>query len=67
VRAELDRLYDPRRVVFAIPDDAAGLPPALADKRPGPGTLAYLCRGTSCSAPVTTLGELRRALESAPG
>jgi len=66
-RAELDRLYDPRRVVFAIPDDAAGLPPALADKRPGPGTLAYLCRGTSCSAPVTTLGELRRALESVPG
>jgi hypothetical protein len=66
-RAELDRLYDPRRLVFAIPDDAPGLPPALADKRPGPGTLAYVCRGTTCSAPVSTLGELRRTLEAATG
>jgi hypothetical protein len=61
-RAELDRLYDPRRLVFAIPGDAAGLPAALADKRAGAATTAYLCRGTTCSAPLGTLGELVRAL-----
>jgi len=65
-RAEIDKLYDPRRAVFAIPSDAAGLPPALADKRAGDRTTAYLCRGTSCSAPVSTLGDLRRALEDGP-
>jgi uncharacterized protein len=61
-RTELDRLYDPRRLVFAIPGDAAGLPAALADKRAGAATTAYLCRGTTCSAPLGTLGELARAL-----
>jgi uncharacterized protein YyaL (SSP411 family) len=65
-RAEIDKLYDPRRAVFAIPSDAAGLPPALADKRAGDRTTAYLCRGTSCLAPVSTLGDLRRALEDGP-
>jgi len=63
-RAEIDKLYDPRRAVFAIPGDYVDLPAALADKRPGGRTLAYVCRGTSCLAPARTLGELRRALEA---
>jgi hypothetical protein len=63
-RAELDKLFDPRRAVFAIPSDAEGLPAALADKRPQAGTVAYLCRGTTCSAPLRTLGELVRALKA---
>jgi uncharacterized protein YyaL (SSP411 family) len=62
-RAELDKLYDPRRMVVAIPADATDLPPALADKRAGAGTIAYICRGTTCSAPLSTLGELVRALK----
>jgi len=64
-RAELDKLFDPRRAVFAIPSDAASLPGALADKRPGTGVVAYLCRGTTCSPPLTSLGELLRALKAA--
>ncbi len=40
------------------------LPAALADKRPQPGTVAYVCRGTTCSAPLATLGELVRTLKS---
>jgi hypothetical protein len=66
-RAELDKLFDPRRAVFAIPSAAEGLPSALADKRPQTGTVAYLCRGTTCSAPLRSLGELVRALKAGPG
>jgi hypothetical protein len=51
-------------VVLAIPSDAEGLPAALADKRPQAGTVAYLCRGTTCSAPLRSLGELVRALKA---
>jgi uncharacterized protein YyaL (SSP411 family) len=63
-RNELDKLYDPRRLVLAVPNDAHDLPPALADKRPQAGTVAYVCRGTTCSAPLATLGDLVRALKS---
>jgi uncharacterized protein len=63
---ELARLYAPRRIVLGIGEDAAGLPPALADKPAQPGkTIAYVCRGSACSAPLDSLaaltGELRRA------
>jgi uncharacterized protein YyaL (SSP411 family) len=63
-RGELDRLFDPRRVILAIPADATGLPPALSTKPPPAdgSTVAYLCRGSSCSAPLTTLDELARDL-----
>jgi len=62
-RRELDKYYDPRRLVIGIPADAGGLPPALADKKPqGTGVVAYICRGTTCSPPVTTLGELVRGV-----
>ena len=63
-RGELDRLFDPRRVIVAIPADATGLPPALGTK-PAPAdgsTVAYLCRGSTCSAPLATLDELARNL-----
>jgi hypothetical protein len=63
-RTELDKLYDPRRLVLAVPGDAQDLPAALADKRPQAGTVAYVCRGTTCSAPLGTLGDLVRALKS---
>jgi hypothetical protein len=63
-RTELDKLYDPRRFVLAVPGDARDLPAGLADKRPQAGTVAYICRGTTCSAPLGTLGDLVRALKS---
>ncbi len=59
-RDELAVLYAPRRLVFAIPDDAADLPAALAGKRGGPQTVAYVCRGMTCSAPVTSIEQLIR-------
>jgi uncharacterized protein len=57
---ELAKLYAPHRLVFAIPADAADLDPALADKRAGAGTRAYVCRGTTCSPPVESLPDLAR-------
>jgi hypothetical protein len=61
-RGELDKHYDPRRFVAAIPSDEQGLPPGIATKAARDGTVAYLCRGTTCSAPLATLAELVREL-----
>jgi len=58
----LGTLYAPTRMIFAIPNDAE-LPPALAAKRAGPATVAYWCRGMTCSAPMTDLAEIARTLQ----
>ena len=57
-QSELDRLYDPRRLVLGIPADATGLPSALAEKTAPSQLLAYVCRGMQCSAPVASLRAL---------
>jgi uncharacterized protein YyaL (SSP411 family) len=63
---ELDKFFDPHRMVVAIPSGARTLPPGLADKKPAArGTVAYVCRGMTCSAPLTSLGELVRGLRQA--
>ncbi len=51
-RRDLAGAYSPRRMVVAIPADAAGLPAALSSKPAGKRTLAYVCRGPVCSEPV---------------
>jgi hypothetical protein len=56
-------LYAPTRMIFAIPRDAAELPPALAAKHAAAGTVAYVCRGMTCSAPLTDLREVARELK----
>ncbi len=58
--AVLARTYAPRRMVLAIPSDAAGLPVALAGKRAREGTVAYICRGPQCSEPVSSPEALLR-------
>ena len=64
-RRELDRVYAPRRVLLAIPADASELPPALADKTPRGAAVAYVCRGSTCSAPLDSLGALAAELRAA--
>ncbi len=54
---ELNKLYQPRRLVFAIPANAQ-LPTALQTKAAQPTTAAYVCQGQTCSAPVKTLSAL---------
>jgi uncharacterized protein YyaL (SSP411 family) len=58
----LGNLYAPTRMIYAIPNDAE-LPPALASKRPGETTVAYLCTGMTCSAPLANLEEVARTLK----
>ncbi len=60
--AELGALYAPARMIFAIPRDAEDLPPALAAKRAITGTVAYVCTGMTCSAPLNDLGAIAREL-----
>jgi hypothetical protein len=64
-RTELDKSWDPRRCVVAIPADETGLPPALESKKPRERAIAYVCRGTACSAPLASLGDLLRELRTA--
>jgi uncharacterized protein YyaL (SSP411 family) len=60
--AELGALYAPMRMIFAVPRDAEELPPALAAKRATADTVAYVCTGMTCSAPLTNLSEIIREL-----
>jgi uncharacterized protein YyaL (SSP411 family) len=62
LQKELAKVYAPHRLVLAVPADAADLPPALADKNPGAGVLAYVCKGSVCSAPVDNITELAEQL-----
>jgi len=61
-RNQLARLYAPRRLLLAIPAGTTGLPPALADKTPRGEAVAYICRGSTCSAPITSLSDLIQQL-----
>jgi uncharacterized protein len=64
---ELGRLYTPRTLVLAIGDDIEPLPSAFADKPAGSGALAYVCRGSVCSAPLHSVAALLSSLSSAEG
>ena len=66
-RTELDKAWDPKRCVVAIPSDEAGLPAALAAKKARERTVAYVCRGMTCSAPLASLGDLVRELRTPAG
>jgi len=57
--------YHPHRLTFAIPNDAA-LPGLLADRRAAAHAVAYVCTGTACRAPITTLAALTEALTQPP-
>jgi hypothetical protein len=62
--ASLSSLYSPTRMIFGIPRDAAGLPPALAAKHAAADTVAYVCAGMTCSAPLSDLSEVARELKT---
>ena len=57
-RAELSKLYAPKRLVFAIPATAQGLPQAIETKAACAETVAYVCQGSTCSAPLRSLAAL---------
>jgi uncharacterized protein len=49
--------FDPHRLVLAIPDDVAGLPPFLSHPPTG-AVAAYVCVGTECRPAIANLEEL---------
>jgi len=55
---ELHKLYAPRRMVLAVPGDAQDLPAALEEKASRGSAVAYVCHGSTCSAPIDSLGAL---------
>jgi uncharacterized protein len=60
-QATLQAAFNPGQLVYAIPADAAGLPPALADKSSrGESPVAYVCRGMVCGEPVRELAMVVR-------
>jgi len=61
---ELGKLYAPNRLVFSIPANLEGLDAAVADKKAGASTRAYVCRGSTCSAPMESLPDLIRTAQS---
>ncbi|MGI9342300.1 MAG: thioredoxin domain-containing protein [Gammaproteobacteria bacterium] len=62
-RTALGAVYAPRRLLLAIPADESGLPDALDVRKPGADTVAYVCRGTACTAPLTSLDALAAELK----
>jgi uncharacterized protein YyaL (SSP411 family) len=63
-QAELGKLYAPHRMVFTIPAALTELDAAIADKKAGGASRAYVCRGSTCSAPVESLADLIRTAQA---
>lgn len=61
-RRALSKEHSPRRSGFVIPSDEVDLPGLLAERTGGREPVAYVCRGTSCLAPVVGLDAIRNAL-----
>jgi hypothetical protein len=64
-RRDLARLYAPRRVVLAVPTNTGNLPPALSDKPARGEAVAYVCKGSVCSAPLESFSALAAHLRQA--
>jgi uncharacterized protein len=64
-RRDLARLYAPRRVVLAVPTGTSNLPPALGDKPARGEAVAYVCKGSVCSAPLESFSALAAHLRQA--
>ena len=55
-------VYAPKRQVYLLTGSDDELPGALADKKSGEGTVAYLCQGHVCSEPITTMDVMLEAI-----
>jgi uncharacterized protein YyaL (SSP411 family) len=61
-RKPFDQSYVPSRLFFWIENTIDGLPGLIANCPPAAGPVGYVCTGTACSAPITTLDELHSVL-----
>jgi uncharacterized protein YyaL (SSP411 family) len=54
--------YNPNLNVYAIDKSQKFLPPGLSIRKPSDSTIAYICSGTQCLAPIQSLEALKSAL-----
>ena len=54
--------YNPKRVCLSIPTNEKNLPGLLVDRKPQGSIVAYICRGTECRPPITSLETLEKEL-----
>ena len=65
-REFVDAGFNPGRLTFAIDASETALPGLLAERAAvGERTIAYVCQGTTCRAPVDSLETLTRELGAA--
>jgi uncharacterized protein YyaL (SSP411 family) len=64
-RRDLAKLYAPRRIVIAVATGASDLPPALQEKPVRGDAVAYVCKGSVCSAPLESFTALAAHLRQA--
>ncbi len=57
--------FNPHRLIFAIDDTQTDLPGLLAERRSADGPIAYVCRGTTCGAPIDSVEALTAELGTA--
>jgi uncharacterized protein YyaL (SSP411 family) len=62
-RRTLQRVWQPRVSIIAIPADAPDLPAAVAEKTVRGAATAYVCRGSTCDAPLHDLAAVQSALQ----
>jgi hypothetical protein len=55
--------YSPRRFVMGIPNGVTGLPEAIQQRAETGSTVAYVCDGYECKAPITDISELGDVLK----
>lgn len=55
--------YQPRRWVFAIPNEVQDLPDCLADKKTHGKTVAYVCKGAACFDPISDIEEFKHVIQ----
>ena len=61
----IDKGFNPRRLLFFIPDEYDDLPGLLQTREAADRTTAFLCKGVECLAPIQDLEELATRLSSA--
>ena len=61
-QATVDALRRAGHRIYLIDSAIDALPGLLGERRPHPGGIAYVCRGTTCLAPITSPTELAAAL-----
>ena len=59
-----EKSYTPQNLRFTIANDLENLPTQIANKKPTAENTVYICKGTRCSAPITSQSEFQQRLQN---